>query len=119
MKYTVDQCLPQVVIKQGDEHYELHWNTDFSYDACQIIDEQRDYIEGFLDGCYKLLCQNYSLPSRSWGHCAGHVVGISKDIAETLAVLIEELLHGFVRARYDNLVKKACAGKGDRFILVE
>lgn len=103
MTYTLEACLPSVYIEQKSERYKLHWDADMTYEACLILDEQREYIEGFLDGCYKLLSVNYTLPSRVWGHCSGCVEDIPKEVAETLEQLIKDLLQGLVIARYENI----------------
>jgi hypothetical protein len=92
-----------MVAIEYNEGYDLVWFADMQYEACLILDEQRDYIEGFLDGCYKLLALNYDIPTRIWGHCAGHVANVPKDVAYTLKPLLEELLQGLVTARYQNL----------------
>jgi len=107
MEYTLEVCLPKVYLDKSGGQCNLHWDVDISYEACLIIDEQRDYIEGFLDGCYKLLSLNYALPTRVWGHSSGSVQGIDTDTAEALEHVIKELLHGLVRARYKNLAAKA------------
>lgn len=106
MDYTLEECLPTVFIEPNGEDYNLHWDTNTHFEACNIVDENRDYIEGFLDGCYKILSINYTLPTRVWGHCAGHVAAIPKEVAEELERLIRELLHGLVTERYRNLANK-------------
>jgi len=108
MKYTLEQCLPTVAIEKAGNNYNLYWQANSHYDACLILDENREYIEGFLDGCYKVFSINYSLPSRMWGHNSGQVNDIPQEVAEELEILIRDLLQGLVTARYDNL-KKTCS----------
>jgi len=103
MKYTLDECLPTVAIEKAANNYNLYWQADSQYDACLILDENREYIEGFLDGCYKVFSINYSLPSRMWGHNSGQVNDIPQEVAEELESLIRDLLQGLVTARYENL----------------
>ena len=103
MNYTLEECLPTVAIEKAANNYNLYWEANGHFDACLVLDENRDYIEGFLDGCYKVFSVNYSLPSRVWGHNSGHVMGIPQEVAEELEVLIRDLLQGLVIARYENL----------------
>lgn len=107
MKYTLEECLPTVAIEKANNSYNLYWQADGQFDACLVLDEQRDYIEGFLDGCYKVFSINYALPSRMWGHNSGQVNDIPQEVAEALATLIKDLLQGLVIARYENLQKNA------------
>jgi len=104
MDYTLEEALPQVYIEQCKSGCVLHWDVK-EFEACDIIDENRDYIEGFLDGCYKLLSREYKLPTKVWGHRSGHVSGISEEAAKILLDVIEGLLHSLVEARYNNLLK--------------
>jgi len=106
MNYTLEECLPTVFIEKNGQSYTLHWASQNDFDASLVLEDNRDYIEGFLDGCYKVFSINYSLPSRVWGHNAGCVAGIPKEVAEELEILIKELLQGLVKARYANLAKK-------------
>jgi len=105
MKYTLGDCLPKVFIEESEGFCSLHWSSNSDFDACDVLDEHRDYIEGFLDGCYKVFSINYKLPTRVWGHNSGSVSNIPKEVAEELETLIEELLQGLVEARYNNLSK--------------
>jgi len=104
--YTLEDCLPTVFVEKMGEEYTLHWTANSDFDACLVLDDNRDYIEGFLDGCYKVFSINYTLPTRIWGHNSGCVAGIPKEVAEELEILIKELLQGLVKARYKNLAKK-------------
>lgn len=106
MTYSLEACLPKAYVEAVEGQYNLHWDVDMSYEACLIVDEHRDYIEGFLDGCYKLLSSNHQLPTRVWGHSSGYVQNIPKEVAETLAQLIKELFHGLVKARFDNIKER-------------
>jgi len=107
--YTLEDCLPTIFIEKSKKGYTLHWTSNNDFDACLVLDEQRDYIEGFLDGCYKVFSINYSLPTRIWGHNSGCVADIPKEVAQELESLIKELLQGLVKARYNNLAKKNSA----------
>jgi len=104
--YTLEDCLPTVFIEEMSGRFTLHWTSNTDFDACLVLDENRDYIEGFLDGCYKVFSINYTLPTRIWGHNSGSVADIPKEVAEALEILIKELLQGLVKARYKNLAKK-------------
>jgi len=106
MNYTLEDCLPTVFIEKTGEDYTLHWAGNNDFDASLVLEENRDYIEGFLDGCYKVFSINYNLPSQVWGHNVGSVAGIPKEVAQELETLIKELLQGLVKARYGNLAKK-------------
>jgi len=105
MNYTLEDCLPIVFIEENEGVYSLHWSSNSDFSTSDVLDENRDYIEGFLDGCYKVFSINYSLPSRVWGHNSGSVSNIPKEVAEELETLIKELLQGLVEARYNNLSK--------------
>lgn len=105
MDYTLEEALPEVYIEPKKKGCNLHWDVN-ELEACNIIDENRDYIEGFLDGCYKVLSRDYELPTTVWGHRNGYVASIPEDVAKILLDVIKNLLHSLVEARYNNLLKK-------------
>lgn len=105
MDYTLEQALPTIYIEQNGTLYDLHWDS-YEYEAINILHENRSYIEGFLDGCYKVLSIDHKLPTRVWGHSSGFVGRIPKHAAEILEQLIKDLLHNLVTERYKNLEKQ-------------
>jgi hypothetical protein len=110
MDYTLEEALPVIYIEKNGNLYDLHWDS-YECEASNILHENRDYIEGFLDGCYKVLSIEHKLPTRVWGHSTGFVAGITKHVAEILEQLIKDLLHNLVTERYKNLEKEEARKK--------
>lgn len=105
MDYTLEDALPTIYIEKNDKRYDLHWDS-YENEASKILNENQDYIEGFMEGCYQILSCDNEMPNQSWFYRSGFVPGLSKEVAEKLEVVIKNLLHSFVTTRYNHLKKQ-------------
>lgn len=105
MDYKLEDALPDVYIEKRGKYFDLHWDS-YEYEANLILVEKRDYIEGFMEGCYQFLSLDNEISDKTWSHVSGFVPNLSKSNAETLKTLIKNLLHDLVTIRYKHLKKQ-------------